>query len=412
MTLSQEYRSHWSLIKKSVFRFLFLYFIIYVLLLFSASLFEIPFKWIGKHILGINYTYNVSGSGSGDHTYAYLSLFINIALAISLLPIWSYFDRKRASYNKFFYVFILLLRIFVFGAMLLYGFVKLFKIQFTDTSLVRLMQPLGEFSPMGLAWAYMSYSKGFGVFAGFMEILGGVLLISKRTQTLGAFIVIGVMTQVAMMNMFFDIPVKLFSIHLVLMGLTIFFTDIKRFVNVFIKNKATKAANHYHPITDETAQKGVFWIKLVGLTIIIIAASIFLFQTERKLKPNKKMPLYGIWETKVFIKNNDTLLPLLTDDYQWRYLVIEKKDRVLIKTMNEKRKSYFFAIDSINKSITFGGDQDKDSSILKYKTPNPISLEISGKIENDSVFISLKKKDEFLLKSRGFNWINEYPFNR
>ncbi len=247
MIKTQEYKSNWSLIQKTVFRFLFLYFGIYIILFFTASLFESPFRWIGNHLLGFNYSYNVSGNGSGDHTYAYITLFINSLLAIILLPIWSFLDKKRTSYNKLFYWFIISLRIFLFGAMLLYGFVKTFKVQLPDASLVKLMQPLGDYSPMGLAWAYMGFSKGFNVFAGFMEVISGLLLISRKTQTLGAFIVIGVMTQVTMMNLFFDIPVKLFSIHLILMGLTIFIIDIKRFTNVFIKNKTVKPLNHYHP---------------------------------------------------------------------------------------------------------------------------------------------------------------------
>ena len=116
---------------------------------------------------------------------------------------------------------------------------KIFKLQFPSASLTHLLDPLGDFSPMGLAWTYMGFSKGFNVFVGFLELLGGLLLIPKRTQTLGSFLIIGVMTQVAVMNFCYDIPVKLFSVYLVLMALVIFITD-NRFLNVFIKNKAVK----------------------------------------------------------------------------------------------------------------------------------------------------------------------------
>jgi len=41
-------------------------------------------------------------------------------------------------------------------------------------------------------------------------------------------------------------------------------------------------------------------------------------------------------------------------------------------------------------------------------------LLLNGKMGNDTVFIKLKRFDEknFRLMSRGFHWINEYPYNR
>src|SRR5690606_34659512 len=140
------------------------------------------------------------------------------------------------------YWFLVFLRIVLVATMLLYGFVKIFKLQFPSASLTHMLDPLSDFTPMGLAWTYMGFSKGFNVFVGLMEVLGGLLLIPRRTQTLGSFIIIGVMTQVAMMNFCYDIPVKLFSIHLILMALVIFITD-HRFISVFIKNKAVDSYN-------------------------------------------------------------------------------------------------------------------------------------------------------------------------
>ena len=205
MLLSQTYIEDWTPRNKLFFRFIFSYFILYILLMFTSGLFETPFKWIGQHILGFNYDYDVNGFGSGDNTYAYVTLFVNFCVAIIVTTLWSIFSRKRQAYNTTFYWLLVVLRFFLIASMLLYGFVKVFQIQFQQPSFIELLQPLGEFSPMGLAWNYMGYSKGFGMFAGLMEITGGLLLIYRRTSTLGAFIVIGVMTQVAMMNMMFDI---------------------------------------------------------------------------------------------------------------------------------------------------------------------------------------------------------------
>ncbi len=384
--------------------------------MFTSSLFETPFRWIGNTFLNFNYKYDVSGYGSGDNTFAYVTLFVNFILAIIVTSLWSIIQRNKKEYNKAFYWFLVVLRIFIILAMLLYGFVKVFQIQFQPASFDKLLQPLGEFSPMGLAWQYMGYSKGFGIFAGLMEILGGLLLVWRRTTTLGAFIVIGVMTQVAMMNLMFDIPVKLFSIHLILMSGVLFMTDYKRFVSVFIKNKATQPYNYYYPIASKSYQKTIQTLKKVLLPILLIAGCILGYLGQINISDvNHRPKLYGIWETELFIKNNDTLPALITDSNRWRYLLIERKGRAIVKTMTNYTISYTFTNDTINTKVSiYKQDTAEDKFNFKYNLRNANTLKLFGKLENDSLVITLKKKDlnEFPLRSRNFHWINETPYNK
>lgn len=415
MLLSQAYKDVWSFKSKLAFRFIFCYLILYIFLMFLAGLFEGLFRWIGVHILNITYDFEVSGFGSGDNSYAYITLFVNVFTAIIATLIWSILGKKQLSYNKLFYWFIVVLRVFLIGAMLLYGFVKVFQIQFRSPSLIRLLQPLGEFSPMGLAWTYMGYSKGFGMFAGLLEIIGGLLLIPRRTTTLGSFIIIGVMLQVAMMNMMFDIPVKLFSIHLILMAFVIFMTDIRRFSSVFIKNKATESYNYYHPITSDSYHKTIDKLKKILVPIILITACILGYLGELNVSDkNHKPHLYGIWETEIFIKNKDTIKPLLTATERWRYLVIENKRKAIIRTIDDKILHYNFKVDTTKQTISmYLEGREIDSFNINYIYKNNNYLKLRGHLDSDSIEVILKKKnlEDFPLKSRGFHWINERPFN-
>lgn len=382
--------------------------------MFGGGLFETPFRWIGRNFLGITYEYDVSGYGSGDNTYAYVTLFMNFLLTVPIVLTWHFLDKRRSSYNKLFYWFLVILRIFLVLAMFLYGFVKVFQLQFSPPTLVRLLEPLGNFSPMGLAWTYMGYSQGFNFFVGMMEILGGILLIPRRTSTLGAFIVVGVMTHVAIMNFMFDIPVKLFSVHLALMALVIFLTDFRRFLNVFIKNRPTEIYEYYNPIKDKQYHKIIYWVKLVATTVVIGIGCVFGFtQTyDRGLK--RDLPqLYGIWEVKRFIKNNDTLQPLITDDERWRYLILDFVNRATVKTMTDEKLAFNFEVDTASNTIKMYKDDEPDHPNFQFRR-NEDFMGLMGNLENDSIKIELIRKDlnDFLLKSRGFNWINERPLNR
>jgi hypothetical protein len=266
---------------------------------------------------------------------------------------------------------------------------------------------------MGLAWTYMGFSKGFNVFVGSLEVLGGLLLIPRRTQTLGSFIIIGVMTQVAVMNFCYDIPVKLFSIHLVLMALVIFATD-RRFFSVFIKNKAVEAYQYYHPIKSRKYHKVIFWIKSIGLFILVSFISFNFYTTERNRGENRIKPaLYGIWEARSFIKNGDTLLPSTTDTYRWRYLIVDIKEEATIKTMDDLKYPKTFIADTTSQKIRIQEmDSESEDYNFTYLNPSSDTLQLDGVIESDTLHIIFSKVDhkKFKLKARGFHWINERPY--
>ncbi len=411
--LTQEYREHWTTISKSIFRLVFLYFSLYMLLMLLSPLFETFYRSIGKIIFNINYDYEVNGNGSGDHTFAYLTLFVTAALTIIVFAIWSTLDRKRPSYNKLFYWFLVFIRVILVATMLLYGFVKIFKIQFQSASLTHLLDPLSDFTPMGLAWTYMGFSKGFNVFVGSLEVLGGLLLIPRRTQTLGSFIIIGVMTQVAVMNFCYDIPVKLFSIHLVLMALVIFMTD-HRFLSVFFKNKAVEAYQYYHPVKGRKYHRVIFWIKSIGLFILVSFISFNFYTTERNRGENRIKPaLYGIWEARSFIKNGDTLPPLTTDNYRWRYLIVDVKKEATVKTMDDIKYPKTFIVDTTSQKVRIHEmDSESEDNNFTYSNPDSETLQIDGVIAPDTLHIIFSKVDhkKFKLNARGFHWINERPY--
>jgi hypothetical protein len=96
---------------------------------------------------------------------------------------------------------------------------KVIPIQMPLPSLAALLMPLGDISTYGILWRSIGASPAYEIFAGCAEVLGGVLLIVPRTTMLGALVSLADMTEVWMLNMTYDVPVKLFSFHLFLLAL-------------------------------------------------------------------------------------------------------------------------------------------------------------------------------------------------
>ena len=102
---------------------------------------------------------------------------------------------------------------------------KFARVQFGVLPLQQQVTPLGEFSPSASDVGVHVFFVFVSSFAGLAEVLGGVLLLWRRTTMLGALIVFAVMSNVLAMNLSYDVSVKLLAGHLVLMSVILLAPD-------------------------------------------------------------------------------------------------------------------------------------------------------------------------------------------
>jgi uncharacterized membrane protein YphA (DoxX/SURF4 family) len=438
--------STWSPLRKVSFRFFCCFFILYT---FPFPLDNIPFKteinkisgkilgwfvdglgyvttfwhWlipgVAKTFLPLDKPITIFTNGSGDTTYDYVLLLTQAVLAVIGCFIWSILDRKRSSYNTANYWLCVLLRYFLAVVMLSYGFAKVFHLQMPYPYLSRLVQPYGDSSPMGLAWTYVGQSKGFSAFVGWSEVICGLLLFFRKTTLVGALLSLVVMGNVLIVNLCYDIPVKLFSFNLELMAFYLAYPYFKNMYQLFIQHKPGLISNYYQPVFT----KKWFRVGIKVLKVLIIADALFygvkgsLDQMKEYGDLRKKPPLYGIYNTELLIKNNDTIPPLITDTTCWRQIIIQTNNYARIKLMNDTIRNYNFKIDTAKIEAVSFPVWDTTAKIYFTYAKDGDYLILKGKIKNDSLntlYLKLKRYDEnnFRLMSRGFHWINEYPYNR
>jgi len=420
----------WSFVKKLLFRFFMILFLLYILfnpngvLPYSDYVFNFyipPFHqlmvWVAKNILHLSYPITVFTNGSGDTTYDYVvTLFISVISLVAAVT-WSLVDRRTKTYNKLFYWLCVIVRYYVAITMFAYGFAKVFKLQFPFFSPDRLLEPYGNSSPMGLAWNFLGFSQGYNYVMGFAELLSGILLLFRRTTTLGALITLAVAGNIMAINYCFDVPVKLLSTTLVFMSIFLLAKDIHRLVNFFFLNKPTQPANITPPVFRKKWQNILVAVLKYGLICYVIIVNIqqSLSAMKEYGDASPKPPLHGLYSVETFVRNRDTLASLTTDTTRWRQLMVSYPGYAFIKTMNDSTKGFSFNVDTATRKIEMFSysDTTKRSSFV-YSLPQENILMFVGKLNNDSVKIQMKKYDlnKFRLVSRGFHWVNEYPFNR
>ena len=372
--------------------------------------------WVAAKILHLSKTVVVVENGSGDKTSDYVQLFCFLALAAIATLVWSVVDWRRKDYRRLHEWLRIYVRYVLAFILFTYGMDKVIKLQFSFPFLSRLIEPYGDSSPMGLLWTFMGYSKPYTFFGGASEILGGVLLLFKRTTTVGAFVSVTVIFNIVMMNFSYDVPVKLFSLNLLLLAVFLVAPDLRRLLDFFVLNRPTAAATVAPLFT-------VRWMKLarLGLKILFIGW-IAVSLTRDALKREKqfgenapKPPIYGIYEVEEFTRNGEALPPLTTDPTRWRKAVFQSKTLLMVKLMDDSVQRYLMEYDAAKPGVMLTPvGRPNDRSALSWSRPDADHLVLEGKLLSDALVVKMRRVDEskFLLVNRGFHWINEFSFNR
>lgn len=376
-------------------------------------------KWlvpaIGKNILHLKNPIENFTNGSGDTLYDYVMMLVKFVFALLASSIWYFRSKKKTNHTKLYYILVALIRYYLAYMMLSYGFAKVIQSQFPSPSLIRYLQPYGESSPMGLAWTFMGQSTAYNVFTGGCEVLGGLLLLFRRTKTFGALFTMTVCMTIFVMNMCFDIPVKLFSFHLFIMATYIAADDFTRLIKFFFTNKQIE------PYEIPRFNIPIKWAKKASYFKYILILFLVYTNIKDTMKGYNeygmgvpKPPLYGIYTVESKSVNNNNVPLLYKDTNNWKQIIIPIKDFARIKLLNDSGRRYAFEVNDTTKTILYHLAKDTVNKYnFKYTYENEI-LTLQGKVNSDSVKYILKHYDEnnFLLKNRGFHWINGTPFNR
>ena len=425
----------WSIPRKISFRFFFIYILLQIT----------PWTWLDV-IAGVGYATQyyyqfiewlvyaandhvfhvrevlVPLNGSGDTSYAWTQLWLYLCLALTGCLIWSIVDRKSSHYIKSDYWLRTFVRYFIAMQALGYGIIKLFALQMIFPNLSQLATPLGDFLPMRLSWMFIGYSEPYQIFSGVMEMLAGLLLLNRKTVTMGLCVAVGVFANVVMLNLSFDIPVKLFSMHLLFYSLFLLVYDAKRLLQFFILNQPVSPSYSYQ-ISFPKKWLRYGRIALKSGFVVITAIMPFINSYQRytaAISTSEIKPISaGVYDVKTFVINRDTVPILANDTLIWKDVIFEKSGVGSVNSTDtlfrqRYRRGYFnYEPDSITNTMTFiKRSVTGDSTFLfnsRYELPDQNRIRLWAKIRNDSVYVELvKSRRHFQLAEKQFHWLSEY----
>jgi hypothetical protein len=367
--------------------------------------------WLGRTVFGLTREIPLTPNGSGDRTILWLEMFgiasaSLVAAAVSAVRTPSAVAERRWVATGSF-----LLRFWLGTAMVGYGLSKIFLLQFPFPAGDKLVQPLGEGSPMGLIWTMVGLSPAYQIVGGVLELVGGAMIFFRRTLALGAMLIAGVMAHVVLLNYCYDIPVKLQSTLLLGYAIALLVPYAKPLLDVLWFNRPAQPRVWPEPPKQPWVRRLLVGGKIVFLAFLTWDTGQGAWAGSVGAKPE----IYALYEVESFKRAGADVPPLATDEGRWRYFTLNGRGGAVIRSVGGKRTTYRAKTDLEKNEVTLTPQNgDEKPSVLAFSPVAPGKLRLTGRLGDAPLEVVVRRREpnEFLLINRGFRWINETPFNR
>ncbi|MHA0285224.1 DoxX family protein [Mycobacterium sp. C3-094] len=362
--------------------------------IWQMTLIEPALTWIGQHVFGIDAVLH-RDSGSGDQAVIWVMLFVLVVISASATLAWSILDRRRENYTRLHAWFCVFLRMCLGGQLLFYGIAKVIPTQMPAPPLAALLQPFGDLTPASVLWLQVGTSLPYEIALGTIELVAGLLLFWNRTATLGALIAAMAMAQVFLLNLSYDVPVKILSSHLLLISLFLLAPQARRIADLLVLQRPAQPTTQ-PPLFADARRNRIAATMVAVLGVWALAGCLVGGVTAwydyggGRTKPE----LYGIWE--------------ITDsgigDSDWRRVVFDVPGVLTYQRADGTLRDEPITVDA-------DGTIRADGLALRPLRQGPDRLELDGRIADRPITLTLQRVEpqSFPLHSTGFRWVQDYP---
>lgn len=428
-TLAEDGATSWKPYERVVFRFFFVYFLIQILPLDWKYYRDIlALDWSSLHFSNFFYLARYTPRFVSDVPVLW-DWVVAGSLAVAAATAWSVLDKKTTEYNKLYYALRVILRYRLAAALLVYGFIKFFPLQMPEPSLSNLNTNYGDIAH----WKVFSLSTGivpgYESFLGLVELSAALLLLYRKTASIGAFIIIPFTGNVVMSNLAYEGGEYVYSLLLVTFALFLLAYDLPRLLTLTSFEKYTLPARFKPVFSNETIRN----VRIIAKSVFVF---VFVFFYGYKTYASYKQGPYqfpdspglpgvaGIYTVAEFRINNVVRPHAPADPIRWKDVVFEKwstlsvrsnaqvetltatteeifqrhEDRVYEFSGMAGRHYYTYTVDSAKQTLTLKNRNPHhaaDQYQLHFERPDQDKIILEGiDAKSDSVYILLHRIDK------------------
>jgi hypothetical protein len=337
-----------------------------------------------------------------DSYWTYSKLLTFFILAIVMASIWTFTDKGQRS-RKLFICMHAFARYYLFVGMFIYGIYKIFGNQLIISPHL-FFQSMDFYRPQLVIWTAMAASKAYPLFGGIMEVLAAILLLFRRTATLGALIALSLLINVLVLDIGFDTPVKVIVFHLLFFNLIILWPDIKKLYQFLILKKP-ETLSMVPPVVEQGKfQKPAYILKALFIGMIIIPRTVANININDHTKHTPYKNLMGIHEmdTSSGILSGVSMKTILPK--RWKNFSIERDNQFYTLLPDGTVSAYHLEADTVKKTLLFISSDSLIRGNLTYRQIDSVRWFFEGTENEDSLRFITRQIDIFkhpLLKDYG-----------
>jgi len=339
---------------------------------------------------------------NGDVGEEWARLILGVAIGTIVAIVWTVADRRLPGAAWVEGGLRVMLRYSIALGLVSYAVSKIVPQQFPPLRPVSYETRVGELTPMGLLWGFMRYSRPYSLFGGLMEALAIVLLCFRRTATLGALITVVVMTNVSLINLAYDVPVKLYASMIVLSAAVLVLYDARRLVAVFVTNRGV-GPGEQPTLFDGRMPTWVRWTIKILLVGSVTASSLAAFQSGNLAPaPAEVADAEGAWGVTSFGLDP----PETTTNPKWRRLIVDRQS-IAIRLDDDAMMRCRRTSGGDETTLQFTCGQGRKGNLHWTQTGTQLHLE--GTYDGARITVAARRLDErdYPLMGGGFHLIQD-----
>jgi len=242
-------------------------------------------------------------------------------------------------------------------------------------------RPYSDFSPSELFWAFFSHSYLLGCIIAGVQILGAMLLLFGRTRLAGVFILLPVLANILLMDIFYQIGDSVVVHASIMMLGTLYF--------LFIEFDRLK--DFFFTVKDRLPSLNVSRYVKVAIRLSIIYVPLLLIAMHGSV--NKHPQLTGKYEVKQ-LRVNQQVIRSGSCDSALTVVYFDIKDGCVFEFNSPKRRwNGTFTLDADNLKIDWRAPADKPA-FKGVVSPGAGMVVMRGMLGADSTEVTLQKVDK------------------
>jgi hypothetical protein len=368
-------------------------------------------QWTAASVFGV--AFRLDDASVGEPLFFWIQTSWILIVSLLAVSLWSVLDRRREAYTRAYAWFHLVVRLALAASLLEYGMTKVIPTQFPAPPLATLVTPVGDLTLSALLWTSIGAAQPYEIATGCIEVLGALLLLVPRTATLGAAIGLGALLQIFILNMTYDVGLKLTTLHLIALALILLAPDIPRLAEFFLRTRPAVASTPPSVTRTQRAQRIALVAQLAfGVYLVATYAYINWRFWEVAGDGRPKSALYGIWNVERLVVDGDARPPELNDyDRRWRRVIFDAADSVAFQRTDDSLATYGAAVDERARIIALTkGNSRTWEAAFAFERPSHDRLLIGGEMDGHRIEAQLRRVDfeAFPLLNSTFRWVRPH----